>query len=110
MNGTVVAYTEENMMNSIAFGVVLLFGIYLVAIVANPLFVPTKRRPLSLLWIFVIVFAHNILIDNPEQYSFLKDSMKIIGAMLVITWPMKLLTTKEAEQAKMMQDVEIIEV
>ena len=58
----------------------------------------------------MIVFAHNILIDNPEQYSFLKDSMKIIGAMLVITWPMKLLITKEAEQAKMMQDVEIIEV
>jgi hypothetical protein len=49
MNGTVVAYTEENMMNTIAFAVVLLFGIYLIAIVANPLFAPTKRRPLSLL-------------------------------------------------------------
>ncbi|MBP6256860.1 hypothetical protein KA405_04030 [Patescibacteria group bacterium] len=49
MNGTVISYTEENMMNTLAFAVVLLFGIYLVAIVANPLFVPTKRRPLSLL-------------------------------------------------------------
>lgn len=97
-------------MNMIAYGVIILFGIYLVAIVANPLLAPTKRRPLLVLWVIVIIFAELMLVDTVSEYAFLKDILKIIGAMLVITWPMKLLTTKEAEQAKMMQDIEIIEV
>lgn len=110
MQWTVIIATQDATMNIVSYVIVLLFGVYLVAIVANPLLAPTKRRPLSLLWIIVIVFAHLMLIDTVAEYAFLRDILKIIGAMLAITWPMKLLTTKEAEQAKMMQDVEIIEV
>jgi hypothetical protein len=65
---------------------------------------------LAVVGIVIIFVAQSLFLDTPEQYIYLKDILKIIGASLVITGPMKLLTTKEAEQKKFMDEVEIIEV
>lgn len=90
--------------------VTILFGIRLVALVGRPTLVPTNRRLLLCVGILVIVIAHSTLTDDPAKYIYLKDILKIVGAALVITGPMKMLNTPEAEQKKMMEDVEIIEV
>jgi hypothetical protein len=85
-------------------------GVYFIALVARPEWVPNNRWMLAVLWIILILVAEAMLQDDPTTHIYLKDIVKIIGAFLVITWPMKLLLTKEAEQKKFMEEVEIIEV
>lgn len=65
---------------------------------------------LAIIGLVLIYFAHTTLLDTPEKGIYLRDIVKILGAFLAITGPMKLLVTKEAEQAKFMEEVEIIEV
>jgi hypothetical protein len=85
-------------------------GVYFIAMVARPEWVPNNRWMLAVLWIILILVAEAMLQDDPTTNIYLQDIVKIIWAFLVITWPMKLLLTKEAEQKKFMEEVEIIEV
>ncbi len=105
----IVAEGQESL-NVLFLALSLFLGVYFVVIVARPIYAPNNRRMLALLWVVVIACAHYFLQDRPESSIYLQDILKIVGALLVITWPMKLLITKEAEEKKFMEEVEIIEV
>lgn len=106
----VAADATNPMMNTFLLVLILLLGVYFVSLVARPEWVPNNRWMLAVLGVIIIIAAEALLQDNPATRVYTKDVLKIIGACLVITGPMKLLLTKEAEQKKFMQDVEIIEV
>lgn len=102
---------DGHMMTNIAvFVACALVGVYLLAMVIRPQFAPSNRWLLAIVGIAVIIGAEAWLQDTPEKFVYIQDVMKIVGAALVITWPMKLLNTKAAEEKKFMEQVEIIEV
>jgi len=110
MQQTIIVADGQEAQNMLFLALVLFLGVYFVYIVARPTAAPSNRWMLAVLWLVIILVAEAFLQDNPETSSYLKDILKIVGAMLVITWPMKLLITKEAEEKKYMEEVEIIEV
>ena len=110
MQQAVVVTDTDPIMNTLLLVLVLVLGVYFIALVARPEWVPNNRWMLAVLWIILILVAEAMLQDDPSTNIYLQDIVKIIWAFLVITWPMKLLLTKEAEQKKFMEEVEIIEV
>jgi len=110
MQQAVVVIDADPIMNTVLLVLVLVLGVYFIALVARPEWVPNNRWMLAVLWIILILVAEAMLQDDPMTNIYLQDIVKIIWAFLVITWPMKLLLTKEAEQKKFMEEVEIIEV
>lgn len=110
MQQAVVVTDADPIMNTVLLVLVLVLGVYFIAMVARPEWVPNNRWMLAVLWIILILVAEAMLQDDPTTNIYLQDIVKIIWAFLVITWPMKLLLTKEAEQKKFMEEVEIIEV
>jgi hypothetical protein len=105
-----VTMYDQQSFSLLALIFVLLVALYLIALTLRPRLVPTNRRALAVIGLVLIYFAHTTLLDTPEKNIYLRDIIKILGAFLAITGPMKLLVTKETEEAKFMEDVEIIEV
>jgi exosortase/archaeosortase len=105
-----VTMYDQQSFSLLALIFVLLVALYLIALTLRPRLVPTNRRALAVIGLVLIYFAHTTLLDTPEKSIYLRDIIKILGAFLAITGPMKLLVTKETEEAKFMEDVEIIEV
>lgn len=58
----------------------------------------------------MVIGAHLLLVDTPEQYVFLQDIIKVLGVFLIIVWPMKLLVNQKVADEKFNETVEIIEV
>ena len=110
MHQAVVVTDANPLMNTVLLVLILVLGVYFVALVARPEWVPNNRWMLAVLWIILILVAEAMLQDDASMHIYVQDIIKIIWAFLVITWPMKLLLTKEAEQKKFMEEVEIIEV
>lgn len=106
-----VVVTEAQLaLNVAVLSAVLILGVYFLAVVARPEYAPNNRWMLAVLWVVLIVLSDRMLQDTPSAHIYLQDILKIIGAMLVITWPMKLLMTKEAQEKKFMEEAQIIEV
>lgn len=106
-----VVVTEAQLaLNVVALSAVLFLGVYFLAVVARPEYAPNNRWMLAVLWVVLIILSNSMLQDNASAHIYLQDILKIIGAMLVITWPMKLLMTKEAQEKKFMEEAQIIEV
>lgn len=57
-----------------------------------------------------MLLAHLYLLDDATKHVYMQDILKVIGVALIITGPMKLLLTPQAQQKKYMEEVEIIEV
>ena len=105
-----IATSYTDWKNIAILGIVMLLAVYLLLIVLFPQFAPTNRRSIALLGVMCILFAEQMLVDDASQGVYLKDLVKILGALLAITGPMKLLVTAETEQAKFDKEVQIIEV
>jgi len=73
------------MMNTLLLSLILLLGVYFIALVARPEWVPNNRWMLAVLGVIVIVTADAWLLDKPVANVYTKDTLKIIGAFLVIT-------------------------
>ncbi len=110
MQQAVIVTDADPLMNTLLLVLILVLGVYFIALVARPEWVPNNRWMLAVLWIILIILAEAMLQDDATKFVYTKDILKVIGAFLVITWPMKLLLTKEAEQKKFMEEVQIIEV
>lgn len=106
-----VVTTNGNAMLSIGILVaVMLFGLYLLGIVLQPQRAPNNRWMLLAVGVSVILFAEGLLLDMPWQSIYVQDILKVVGMLLVVTGPMKLLVTKKVAHDKYMKEVEIIEV
>lgn len=100
----------QGSLNMLMLVLILLLGFYFLILVAQPQFAPNNRWMLAVIGVLVIITAESMLQDDASNHIYLQDILKIIGALLVITGPMKLLVTKESQHKKFMQEVEIIEV
>ena len=105
-----VAYNEDPTLSVVLLVLCGLIGLYLLAIAANPRLVPDNRYSIAILWVWIIFVSHLYLQDDPSVDVYLRDIMKIIGVLLVIAWPMKLLISKKVQEKRAEENVEIIEV
>lgn len=87
-----------------------LIALYLIAIIAIKWLMPTNRYTIACIGVAAILYANLYMIDDPSTHVYLADIMKLVWVFLAIAWPMKLLSTKEMEQAQFDKSVEIIEV
>lgn len=89
---------------------VWLIWLFLVLIVFWESILPNNRRWVLLLGIGLIWSAHVYLADSPENMVYLQDIMKLVWVFLCIAWPTKSLQSKNYEQKKFDDEVEVIEV
>ncbi len=110
MQNAQIVWSWDDLQNMIAYIFVVIIWLFLLAIAFKESLLPNNRRWVLLLGVGIIWCAHIYLIDTPNQSVYLKDIMKLVGVFLAIVWPMKALQSKEYEEKKLEEEIEIIEV
>lgn len=87
----------------------ILLGLYLAIWVVMPRVFPTGRWTILFFGVCLVLVAYYIMQDNPSQQIYLRDILRILGAVLMIVWPMKLLIPSGVIKAQEDKSIEIIE-
>ena len=58
----------------------------------------------------LIFLARGSLVDDPNQYVFMRDILILLWVFMIIVWPLKLLITKKQQEKIEEEQAEIIEV
>lgn len=104
------ATVTVTMDNNVALFLVLLIWWAILYIGMPDFYIPKARLFLFLFWVFVIMFAHYWLQDDPKRMVFLADILKIIWAIITVAWPFGLYISDKVKKKKDEEKIEIIEV
>lgn len=89
---------------------VSVLGLFIFAVgILMPCF-PKMRLIQFLFWIFLIIFSYYFFKDDPWRYIFIRDILRIIGALLVILWPLGVCVPNKCIKQEEEKKIEIIEV
>lgn len=97
--------TDINLVIYISLFVIFLY--YLIFYAVRPTYIKYYRVINTIIWIIVIYISQYFLANSWIDWIYYWDILCIIWVILTIIWPTKLLVTKELEDSK---KVEIIEV
>ena len=97
--------TDINLVIYISLFVIFLY--YLIFYAVRPTYIKYYRVINTIIWIIVIYISQYFLANSWLNWIYYWDILCIIWVILTIIWPTKLLVTKELEDSK---KVEIIEV
>ena len=97
--------TDINLVIYISLFVIFLY--YLIFYAVRPTYIKYYRVINTIIWIVVIYISQYFLANSWLNWIYYWDILCIIWVILTIIWPTKLLVTKELEDSK---KVEIIEV
>ncbi len=96
--------------NLYAIGFVGILGLFITLMwILMPCF-PKMRLIQFLFWFFLIVFSYYFFRDNPDKFIFIRDILRVLGALLVILGPFGVCVPQKCVKQEEEKKIEIIEV
>ncbi len=109
-NSLIVVKPEYEVYNLFAQIFLLILWLFITFMGIVPLCVPKARLIQFIFWIFLILIWYYIFSNDWTKNVFAGDMLRVLGAFLVIVWPIWICVLDKCKKKEEESNIEIIEV
>jgi len=96
--------------NMVIIALIWLLWAFMIYLWIRPVYFKRIKIAQVMFWIFLILFAHIVLKDDPSKYIFIQDALKVLWVFMVIVGPTGFCIPEKVKKQVEESKIEIIEV
>lgn len=105
-----VVASQNPMINNGVIIFLWLLAIWMIYMWVRPFYIKRFKTLQVILGIFLVMFAHSVLKDDPYRLVFIQDALKVLWVFMIIIWPTWFCISEKVKKKIEEAKIEIIEV